>query len=119
MSTFSFLSGSLASLASVTSFNMTPNVVSHVQPMEMLFESFFGASLSGMQKEGVAPFHCSFLQHGRHDNSTFKCCKSCALSAPTVEGRSGEFSGLKILENFGVSCLTPVNFFALERAVAQ
>ena len=92
MSTSPFLSGSLASLASVTSFDMLSDSVSNVQPMEVLFNGFFGAGVSGMQKEGVVPFCHSFLQHGRCDNSSFKCCKSCALSAPTVEGRSGEFS---------------------------
>ena len=111
---FPFLSGSLSSLASVTSFNVTSDVIPHVEPMAMLFESCFGASFSGMQKEGVVPLHCSFLQHGRCDNSSFLCHESCALSAPTIEGRSGEFSGLKFLENFGVSCLMPVNFFVPE-----
>ena len=57
----SFLSMSLASLASVTSFDVTSDVVPHIQPMEMLFKSFFGASFSGMQKEGMVLFHCSFL----------------------------------------------------------
>ena len=114
---FSFLSGSLASLASVTSFNVTPNVVSRVQPMAMLSKSFFGASLSGMQKEGTAPLHCSFLWCGRHDNSSFLCHESHALSAPMIERRSGELSGLKFLKSFGVSCLMPVNFFAPKWAI--